>query len=361
MGIGAPINPPILTYIYRNTELNAQRSRNEFISGLLHQVPWLSFGIEVNPFQKYHPLRPFVQWYNNRRMNSYLSCELERRVSLSKGSRNGEESKRKRSIIDLALDKYLGRTGGDMDATFKSFAMSQIKLFVFAGHDTTSSTLDYAFHLLSTNPSAVQHLRAEHREVFGLDFKETASMITENPHLLNQLPYTVAVIKETLRLFPPASSPREGEPGFFVTDEQGRQFPTEGCLVWSVHHAVQRNPVYWPQPDSFFPERWLVPKGDPLYPIEGAWRPFELGPRHCIGQQLAMTEMKIVLALTMREFNIRPAYEEWDHLNPKAGPSTVDGERAYQIVRGGGHPSDAFPCRVCMVTGDGDTHLSSSR
>lgn len=297
-------------------------------------------------------------------MNRYLSYELERRVSLSKGSQIGEKLKRKRSIIDLALDIYLGRSGGDMDATFKSVAMCQIKLFVFAGHDTTSSTLDYAFHLLSKNPSAVQHLRAEHRKVFG-DFNLTASMITENPHLLNQLPYTVAVIKETLRLFPPASSPREGEPGFFVTDEHGRQFPTEGCLVWSVHHAVQRNPTYWPQPDSFFPERWLVPKGDPLYPVDGAWRPFELGPRHCIGQQLAMTEMKIVLALTMREFDIRPAYEEWDLLNPKAGPKTVDGERAYQIVRGGGHPSDAFPCRVYMVNGDrpppriGDTHSSS--
>lgn len=239
-----------------------------------------------------------------------------------------------------------------MDAIFKGFAMSQIKLFIFAGHDTTSSTLDYIFYLLSKSPSALQRLRAEHRKVFALDFKETASMIIDNPHLLNQLPYTVAVIKETLRLFPPASSPREGELGFFVTDEQGRQFPTEGCLVWSVHHAVQRNLAYWPQPDSFFPERWLVPKGDPLYPIEGAWRPFELGPRQCIGQQLAMTEMKIVLALTIREFNIRPAYEEWDHLNPKAGPKTVDGERAYQIVRGGGHPSDAFPCRVSMVTGD---------
>lgn len=281
--ISASINPPILIYIYRNTKLNAQRSKNEFITGLLHQVLWLTFWIEVNLFQKYHPLRPFVQWYNNCRMNSYLSCELEKRISLSKSSRNGEELKHKRSIIDLALDKYLGWTGGNIDATFKSFAMSQIKLFVFAGHDTTSSTLDYALHLLSTNPSAVQHLRAEYREVFGLDFKETASMITENPYFLNQLPYTVAVIKETLRFFLSTSSPREKESGFFVPDKQGRQFPTKGCFVWSVHYAVQRNPVYWPQPNFFFPERWLVPKGDPLYPIEEAWWPFTSLHRSTVG------------------------------------------------------------------------------
>ena len=262
------------------------------------------------------------------------------------------------SVIDLALHKYrvtqasANETATGMDSTFKAVAMSQIKEFMFAGHDTTSSTIDYIFYLLSIEPAALYLLRVEHTQIFGADLSRTESVVTEKPYLLNQLPYTLAVIKETLRLFPPASSLRQGEPGFFVTDDTGRQYPTQGCLVWCVHHAIQRNAAYWPRPDDFLPERWLVPKGHPLFPIEGAWRPFELGPRHCIGQQLALLELKLVVVMTVRKFDVSPAYEDWDRLNPKKGQKTVEGERAYQVLRGGAHPSDGFPCRVALAKGE---------
>lgn len=198
--------------------------------------------------------------------------------------------------------------------------------------------------MVSEHPSALNCLRAEYDEVITSNISETASLIVAQPQLLNKLPYTSAVIKETLRLFPAPSSTRAGEPGIFVQGEDGRQYPTEGCLVWSVHQAIHRDPSYWSEPDSFIPERWLVPPEHALYPVKGAWRPFEFGPRNCIGQKLATMLMKLTLIMVVRKFRIRSAYHEWNQLNPARGKKTVAGERAYQAWNG--TPDAGLPCRV---------------
>jgi hypothetical protein len=63
---------------------------------------------------------------------------------------------------------------------------------------------------------------------------------------------------------------------------------------------------------------------------------------------MVMLEVKMILAMTVREFDVKPAYEEWDRLHPRKGLKTVDGERAYQIDEGAAHPVDHFPCRVYL-------------
>ncbi|KAI0520761.1 hypothetical protein F5B22DRAFT_644507 [Xylaria bambusicola] len=72
------------------------------------------------------------------------------------------------------------------------------------------------------------------------------------------------------------------------------------------------------------------------------------GERSCIGQTLAQMELKVALVMTMRTFDIIPAYAEWDGLHPKKGIKTVNGNRAYQAEMGGGgaHPADGFPVLV---------------
>ena len=104
-------------------------------------------------------------------------------------------------------------------------------------------------------------------------------------------------------------------------------------MVWANPQPVHRDPAYWPQPERFWPERWLEPPGDPIHPVEGAWRPFEYGPRNCIGQELAMLEMKIIMVLTLRKFSIKPVSEELDRQKPSKGVRIVNGERGYQIQR----------------------------
>lgn len=301
------------------------------------QIRWLVFGANFNP------LSHLVYRYNKWRMDGFVSRELDSRIA------QFHTSKPTKSIMDLALNAYFSESSGSeitggMDSTFKKFAMSQIKLFLFSGHDTTSGSVCYLFYILSLHSSALSRVRDEHDQIFGSSVEKATDLIAQSPFLLNQLPYTTAVIKETLRLYPPVSSTRAGEPGFNVKDDQGRQFPTDGFLVWANPQVVQRDPAYWPQPDEFVPERWLAPPDSPLHPVKGAWRPFEFGPRNCIGQELAMIEMKVILVLALRRFDIKPAYDELDKRQQGRKINTVYGQRGYQIQRA--QPSDNLPCRV---------------
>ena len=317
------------------------------VEALRSQVRTLTYGANIKPFAAYDPMRPLLQWYNSYRMNSHLSQELDHRFKISQ---TGEKQLTK-SIIDLALQTYTVDKPKDeldgMDDTFKKFAISQVKLFLFSGHDTTSSSICYVFYLLSTHKSALDTVRKEHNAVFGPPLERRRAKLEQEPFLINQLPFTLAVIKEALRLFPPLSSPRAGEPGFHLKDTDGHSFPTDGFLIWSISQAMHRDPEFWPQPDTFLPERWLAGPGDALAPAKGAWRPFEYGPRNCIGQELAIIEMKIVVVMALQTFDFEAAYKELDRLAPIKGRSTVNGERAYQVQLA--QPSGDFPCRVKLV------------
>ena len=316
-------------------------------------MSWLSLGNEFNLFKRWNPARPFVQWYNAYIMNKFLDAELDRHFAPSPvdGTDARGSPRSNRSIIGLSAETYLterasSRTDETIDKAFREFTKTQIRTFLFAGHDSTSSAMCYAYYLLSQNPSALKKLRAEHDTVFGKDYTRAASLLSEQPQLIYQVPYTNAVIKEALRLFPPSSSMREGSPDCSIVGTDGTKYPTNGCLIWVMHQSLHRNPAYWIKPNEFLPERWLVPPEDPLHPVKDSWRPFEFGPRNCLGQELAMLEVKAVLILTCREFNILAAYDEWDQQYPKRGPKTVQKDRMYQVERIGAHPADGFPCKV---------------
>ena len=160
----------------------------------------------------------------------------------------------------------------------------------------------------------MEKIRAEHDAVLGPDPNEVGQALSMNPLLLNRLPYTPAVIKKTLRIFPVVSAPRGGQEDFILTNSKGQRFPTSNCLVWAVHHGLHKIPLWWPRVNEFIPGRFLS-HTDPDYleelrPLKHAWRPFELGPRACIGTELAMTELKIVLAMTARDFDLKEIFVE---------------------------------------------------
>jgi cytochrome P450 len=308
-------------------------------------VEWHCQDEEMNPFIRWNPMRPIIEWNNGRIMNSYIDAELDKRYEVWKSSKPVTRAK---SVMDIIIDAYMKerRTSDTLDAEFKKWAIVQIRLFLFAGHDSTASTIVYALHMLSKHPGALSGVRAEHDRVFSV---AAVDVLKTHPEKINQLPYTTAVIKETLRLFPPASGMRGGLPNVFLRSKSGVKFPTENLNLWIIHTAVQRNPKYWTDPDAFLPERWLVESGHALYPPKGGWRPFERGPRDCVGQTLAMLDIKVTLAMVVREFDVKDQYEEWDRANPSTGIKTVFGERAYQIPQGAAHPVHGFPCKVSFT------------
>ncbi|OLN89940.1 P450 monooxygenase AflN 4 [Colletotrichum chlorophyti] len=371
----------IIGKVILDSDLNCQRSENELLKAFKSQAASLPGSSVFAPWMAYDPRRLLLQRRNKRVMDNYLRNEIIKRLKVKE---NGGEKGKQKYVIDLALDTYLQANpsaGMGLDPLFIKQAITQIKTFIFAGHDTTSSTLTYIYHLLSLNPDCLRLVREEHERVLpGSSPEDTAAAIQANASLLSNanLPYTLAVIRETLRLYPAASAVRMGMPDVSIVEPgTGRTYPTDGFMVWVVHHAMHRRSDLFPYPLEFRPERFLAsppaPFPDPM--PKDAWRPFEKGPRNCIGQELSVLEIKIIMALSIRFFDVEADYAGEDRDATPCGSKTrqgqrgaraetaekssrfrgesqntewnqVDGERAYQVLIGSAKPKDGFPCKI---------------
>ena len=316
---------------------------------MLSQIRWHQPNAEVNPLEYLNFVRWYIHWRNGRRMDNYIGKELDKRYNEYKADPTSTKTK---AVIDLVIQAYVSQDKDDLpeklDHSFRRFATRQIRLFFFAGHDSTSSTICYILHLLSANPASLAELRAEHDRVFGPDLSDAATFLSSKPQLIKSLPYTQAVIKESLRLFPPAASTRGGKNYVSLTSDTGNPLPTADAIVLIVHTEMHRSPKYWPRPDDFIPERWIVSPEHELYPQRGAWRAFETGPRNCIAQDLVMVELSVLLVMVVREFDFKDCYEEFDRLRSGRPGQRYRGERAYQVENGAAHPVDGYPCRVSL-------------
>ncbi|KAI5366059.1 putative cytochrome P450 [Septoria linicola] len=351
----------IIGRIVLDVDLNAQRGANVLVDAFNSQVRWQARGAQFQPSELWDIRRPIIQTYNNWRMNKYVGARLDERFA-------GRQSRgRSKHVIDLALETYLKEKEGndgdaskitELDSEFKQAAISNVKTMLFAGHDTTSSTICYAYYYLAKAPNALERIKKELADVFGPDPSQTAAKIIAEPHLLNKLEYTLAVIKEVLRLDSPASTIRVGRPGLTLHDpDTGENLPTEHFMLWPVNVGLHRNPKYWPEPDRFDPDRFVP--GSAVYAANNkeAWVPFSKGTRNCIGQELAIIETKIILAMTLRTFDFQAAYDELDKLrgdgtgypNATSGIQSQFGERAYQVQLGTAKPAEGMPCRLKLI------------
>lgn len=150
-----------------------------------------------------------------------------------------------------------------------------------AGHETTANAMAWTWHLLGTSPEVEARLHDELRRV--LDGRTPA--MDDVP----KLEWTRAIISESMRLFPPAWTM-----GRRVLQDHvlGDHTIEKDALVILSQWVVHRDPRWWPQPDSFMPERWLSPSDRPKY----AYFPFGGGSRVCIGEAFAWTEAILLLA-----------------------------------------------------------------
>lgn len=91
-------------------------------------------------------------------MNEYISVKIDKRFSLHQNSKDVAS----RSIIDLVLDDYFkANAAHELDQDFKKWVTVQMRLFLFAGHDSTFSSLLYGYDMLSKHPNAMEQIRAE--------------------------------------------------------------------------------------------------------------------------------------------------------------------------------------------------------
>ena len=170
----------------------------------------------------------------------------------------------------------------------------QIKTFLSAGHESSALTLVWAFLLLARTPTAEAALTQELRT--ALCGRPPAYSDLPN------LPYTRAIVQETLRLYPPVWM--TGRQSLRPCEFGGFQVPT-GAFIMTSQWAVQRLPQNFSCPDDFRPERWL--NGETTDLPRFAYFPFGGGPRICIGQNFALVEAILLLATIAQRFHLEPA------------------------------------------------------
>jgi cytochrome P450 len=162
-----------------------------------------------------------------------------------------------------------------------------------AGHETTANALAWTWHLLDAHPEAEARLHEELRTVLGGRAPTAADY--------SALPYTRAVLAESMRLRPPAwTIGRQPLEDF----EAGGYRVRAGSIVLVSPWIVHRDPRWWSEPDAFRPERWMAPDFEASLP-RFAYFPFGGGPRKCIGEGFAWMEGVLALATMARRWKLR--------------------------------------------------------
>ncbi|KAK2844849.1 hypothetical protein Q5P01_011508 [Channa striata] len=199
------------------------------------------------------------------------------------------QAKRNLDFLDILLLARDENQQGLSDEDLRA----EVDTFMFEGHDTTASGVSFIFYCLASHPEHQKMCRDEILEVLG--DKDTLGWED-----LSKIPYTTMCIKESLRLYPPVPgiSRRISKPMTFF---DGRTLPA-GARVGTSVYGVHRNATVWEKPDVFDPLRFLPENVSKRSPH--AFVPFAAGPRNCIGQNFAMNEMKVVVAMTLKRYQL---------------------------------------------------------
>uniref|UniRef100_A0A8C6A7W3 Cytochrome P450 family 4 subfamily F member 8 n=1 Tax=Marmota marmota marmota TaxID=9994 RepID=A0A8C6A7W3_MARMA len=181
--------------------------------------------------------------------------------------------------------------------------------FMFGGHDTTASGLSWALYNLARHPEYQERCRKEVQDL--LSNRDPKEIEWDD---LAQLPFLTMCIKESLRLHPPVTiisrcCTRD------VALPDGRVIPKGNVCAISIF-GIHHNPSVWPDPEVYDPSRFDPESPQKRSPL--AFIPFSAGPRNCIGQTFAMSEMKVVLALTLLRFRVLP-----DDTEPRRKPELI--------------------------------------
>ena len=189
----------------------------------------------------------------------------------------------------LLQARYENEEGEDDGGMSDELVRDEAVSLYIAGHDTTATTLAYAFYLLSQNPEVEKRFHAELDGVLG----DRDAMLDDLPNL----PFTEQIITETLRLYPPFWL--LGRMTFEPIELGGCRIPAGVSVVVSPL-ITQRDPRWFDSPLEFRPERWTSEfrSGLPRF----AYFPFGGGPHQCIGEGFAWMEAKIALATLHRRW-----------------------------------------------------------
>ena len=245
------------------------------------------FGFALMPFSELFDRVPIPTTIRLRRARARLDATIYRIIAERR--RSGRDHGDLLSMLLLAQDTGDEGDGGSLtDVQLRDEATT---LFV-AGHETTANALTWTWYALSGNPDAESTMHAELDAVLGGRGPTAAD--------LARLPYTRAVLAESMRLYPPVWG--MGRRALTSHSLGGYDIP-RGSLVVVSPFITQRDARFYPDPESFRPERWLDERSAdrPRF----AYFPFGGGARQCIGEQFAWMEGVLLLATLGQRWRLR--------------------------------------------------------
>jgi len=200
-----------------------------------------------------------------------------------------------RTLLDF-LDILLTTQDENGQRLSKEAIRHQCDTFLFAGHDTTSSCLSWLSYLFSVNPEAQEKCRKEIFDAFG-DEAPTYEDVQK------KIPYLTCCIKEALRMYPPIPGvARKLTKPVNVGSTVLQPGTTAAVGILALHY----NPTLWEEPTKFKPERFETGVKHDSY----SFLPFSIGRRNCIGQNLALNEIRLAMCQILRKVVILPSAEK---------------------------------------------------
>jgi cytochrome P450 len=240
---------------------------------------------------------PFLRWLSNplrrRRANRAITQVhqvIDRIIERQRFRQTGERF----TLMSLLLQGDTGRPGAARVCPLGERAARNEAIVMFmAGHETTANSLAWTWYLLDSCPRALARLHGELDRVLG----DRPPSYADVP----DLPYTRAVLEESLRLYPPVPLlSRQARAEDSVRDKAIHPNSIVLVIPWLLH----RHKLFWDKPDSFIPERFLpgVPRPDKFL-----YLPFSVGHRVCLGLRFGLTEGILCLATLAHRFRVRLA------------------------------------------------------
>ncbi|XP_062247648.1 cytochrome P450 3A27-like [Platichthys flesus] len=216
-------------------------------------------------------------------------------LQMIKSDRKKADHKNRVDFMQLMVDSQVSENNKNDSSLQKGLTdneiLAQAMFFIFAGYETTTSTLGFISYNLATHPHIQKTLQKEIDETFPGKCEPTYEG-------LMQMEYLDMVVNESMRLYPIAS--RLERMTKASVEVNGVTVP-KGVVIVVPVHTLHRDPALWPEPEVFKPERFSKENKGNIDPY--AFLPFGAGPRNCIGMRFALLAMKLVLVMVLQNFS----------------------------------------------------------
>ncbi|XP_012790154.2 cytochrome P450 3A12-like [Sorex araneus] len=228
-----------------------------------------------------------------RSVTGFFKTSIER----MKENRLKDKEKHRVDLLQLMLNSQNSKEVDTHKAMTDMELVAQSIIFIFAGYETTSSTLSFLMYCLAIHPDVQQKLQQEIDATFPNKEPPTYDALL-------QMEYLDMVVNETLRLYPIAG--RLERVCKKDVEINGLIIP-RGTVVMMPIFVLHKDPELWPEPEEFRPERFSKENKDNINPY--VYMPFGTGPRNCIGMRFALMNMKVALIKTLQNFTFKPCKE----------------------------------------------------